>query len=462
MNNKFRWLFRNTILFAIGEFSSKIIVFLLLPFYTSYLSTEEYGIVDLIQVTLNLAIPILTMSICESVLRFGLLDRYDKKKIFGVGVDLTLFACIVCFALLWLPLGITVADYRGYIFLAFVTQAFQMLFSYFARAIDDVREISISSIIATFLTAGTNILLIAVFRLGVIGYLTALVIGNAYRAAHLLVRCRLWRYYDRYKNPQLVKEMLIYSLPLIPNALFWWINSSIDKYCITLLTTVASVGIYSVAGKIPSILNVVTTVFNSAWRMSAVKERDKGDADRFYSEVYGVYSLLICLCTFGLTILSKFLGGFLYQRDFQEAWRVVPVLLLAFAVDSLNAFLGSLFAAEGKTSILFTTTAVGSVINIVLNLWLIPSMGVYGAGVATYISHIAVWITRMIVINKYVKLKANLSGTVLAYTVATISAAMIMLREQTIPYVALPGLVLIVLCYLPQLRPMAALICKKK
>ena len=100
---KLKYLSKNIALFSISNFVSKILVFLLVPFYTNVLTTYEYGIADVIQVTLLLLVPMVTLNIGEAALRFGVEEVNNRQSIYLVGIKYVLRASIIvafiCFAI---------------------------------------------------------------------------------------------------------------------------------------------------------------------------------------------------------------------------------------------------------------------------------------------------------------------------------------------------------------------------
>ena len=98
--NKYKHLVKNTFIFAIGTFSSKILVFVLMPIYTRTLTTEQYGIVDLVVQTANLLFPLVTLGMTNAIIRFGVDRSYRKNDVFTAGLLATLlgFAAFLCFS----------------------------------------------------------------------------------------------------------------------------------------------------------------------------------------------------------------------------------------------------------------------------------------------------------------------------------------------------------------------------
>ena len=94
-NNRNRYLMKNTIIFTLGNFGSKLISFFLIPLYTNVLTTTEYGVVDLVVTVVTVAVPVLTLNISESVMRFALDKDADKQKITQIGTGVLLIGMLV-------------------------------------------------------------------------------------------------------------------------------------------------------------------------------------------------------------------------------------------------------------------------------------------------------------------------------------------------------------------------------
>ena len=84
--NKYKTLVSNTALISLGTFGSKLLVFLMVRFYTGYLTTSEFGTADIITQTCNLLLPIISLGITNGVFRFAIDSNHDKKSVFSSGL----------------------------------------------------------------------------------------------------------------------------------------------------------------------------------------------------------------------------------------------------------------------------------------------------------------------------------------------------------------------------------------
>ncbi|HGF7677259.1 TPA: lipopolysaccharide biosynthesis protein [Enterococcus faecium] len=179
ISDKNKRLINNSIIFTIGNLGSKLITFIMLPFYTARLSESGYGIADLITTTVSLLIPIVSLSIFDAVLRFNMEEKYDSKKVISNALGVTFVSSMVL--LICLPLMYLFhINYGFYIVLILIGQIIQSLFSQYAKSMNHTETYAKNGILLSFLTASLNILFMYVFKFGVEGYLLSTVLALAF------------------------------------------------------------------------------------------------------------------------------------------------------------------------------------------------------------------------------------------------------------------------------------------
>lgn len=437
MKNKYKYLFKNVGLLTISNFGGKILTFLLIPLYTKYLTTSEYGIYDLYTTTVSLLVPILSVCVLDAMLRFSLDKSNNKNDIFTIGFR-NMIKSIAAFSILILINFIfnifpTLNQYPIYLFLYFASERFYIFFSNVSKGLDKIKEYAICGFINCVATLLLNILFLIVFHWGIDGYFIANISAFFIAGIYLLFKVKIWKYLKFHlNNKNTKKEMVSYSKHLVFNGLSWWVNNSLDRYIIIWLLGTSENGIYSVAYKIPTIINVVQAIFNQAWTLSAVKEFDDKQ-DNFYSKTYSTYNLLLTFACSTLIIFDMLIAKLIYSNDFYTAWKYVPFLLISAIFAALNAFLDSIFAANMDSKVIAQTTIIGAAINAVLNLALIHFIGTMGAAVATMISYLAMWIMKHIKVTKIINLNVNIIKITISY---------ILLIMQSILYITIGNTVI--------------------
>lgn len=421
-NGGLKYLAKNVLLLTISNFASKILVFLLIPLYTSVLSTAEYGTFDLFNTTVSLLIPVLTANISEAVLRFALDKGADHCSIFEVGLRYVgASICFVCIAVIFLSsIGAfpMFAEWWPMFVLLYVTHALHALTSNFARGLDRVRDVAIAGVVASVVLVSLNILFLIPLGMGLAGYFIASLLSTSTQIACLIVGARMWRYVGKHsRNRELECAMRAYSLPLAANSVAWWVNSVSDRYVVTMFCGVADNGIYSVGSKIPQILNVIQVIFNQAWVLSAVKDIDAKDESGFFRKTYNAYGFLMVIACSILIVLDKPLAMIMYSNDFFEAWRYVPFLMISMVFGALAGHLGGVFAAVKDSRLYAQSTIAGAVSNVILNLMLVPIMGPLGASIATAVSYWMVWVIRRRIVRRHITITFSLLRDYVSYII---------------------------------------------
>lgn len=404
---KYKDLIKNIGVLTLSNFGSKILSFLLVPLYTSILTTEEYGNFDFITVTISLLIPILTLNITEAALRFLLDKKNNQKDIFEICLKTIIISIFILLILVIVNRYLNIIPilnvYNIFFVIYYIVSLNYEWAQNFTRGLDKLSNIAIGSIINSIFILFLNILFLVIFKLGLKGYFLANIIANIIATSYLLISINIKQYikFDTINvfcvsNKRLKKEMLKYSKPLMVNSIGWWINNVSDRYIVTYILGVAENGIYSVAYKIPSILSIIQSIFNQAWAITAVKTFDKNDEDRFFESIYVSYNfLMVCWCSI-LIILTKFLASILYKNEFYNAWKYMPFLMISIVFSAISGLLGGIFSAVKNSKMMSVSTMVGAIINIILNFFLIHIVGTIGVAISTAISCCIVWIIRMI------------------------------------------------------------------
>lgn len=413
--NKYRRLVKNIILFFVGNFVTRILTFLMVPFYTSILSTSDYGTSDLISTTVMLVLPLFSMLMDEAVLRFTLDEATDNKQAFTIAFTISTigFLAVMCLSPIVLLFD-GLKQYYWFIVLYYVVSWIYNIANCYVRGLDKVSVTTVAGIIHTFVYLALNIVLLAVIKIGVYGYLLAIDISNLVAAAFLFVYCKLYKNFIPIKKIDkiIAKKMVKYSLPMIPNYITWWVNNASDRYILSAMCGKGANGVYAAAYKIPGILNSVTAIFASAWTISSVENFGSKESIDFYNKTYRLYGGFLAICGAGITIISKLLAKVLFAKDFFVAWKITPILVLAYVFSAHAQFVGSIFTASKKTQKLFIAPLVGAIVNTILNFLLIPILEGTGAAIATVVGYVSIWTVQIILTKKILVIDYNLKRTI--------------------------------------------------
>ncbi len=431
--NPYRKLVSNTALFGISTFGSKFLSFLLTPFYTRILSSAEYGVTDLLIQTGNLLIPLASAGIADAVIRFGLERNSDKRGVFTTGFFVTAAGFLAL--LLVSPLLGRIEFLSGYLWLVllYVLMAnLHSLCSQFARATGYVRLFALSGVLCTILTIGFNILFLAAFRMGITGYVLANVLADGICTIFVFLLARQWRCLRLSALSRSgTSRMLRYSAPLVPSTLCSWIINISDRYLIALLVSSAANGIYAVGNKVPNILMTVASIFTSAWQLSALADQPREEKERFFSNVFSVYSAIAFTAASAVILTARISTRLLAAPEYYVAWRYVPTLTLATTFACLGSFLSSIYMVERRSGATMATTVLGAAANVIGNLFLIQLWGPMGAAVSTLLSYLLIFLVRAVHTRSMLRLRWDMPRFLLS---AGLLAAQCVLLELQISF----------------------------
>ena len=408
--DKYKKLATNTLIFAIGTFSSKVLSFLLMPFVTRMMQTGEYGAADLVQQTANVLIPIVFLQINSAALRFALDKATDKKEVLTVGIRTTIQGFIV-FLFFAYPLSLIkindfrLGDYIVLIYIFVLVSGTRQLCQQFVRGMGFVKTFAVDGIIATATTLLFTLLFLGPLHWGVTGYIAAIIASDFCSIIFLFVTCKLWNYVSFGKiSKKLRNDMLKYSVPLMPTIILWWVINVSDRYMVTYFIDSSANGLYTAASKIPNFIIMFSSIFIDAWQLSAVDEYDNKDRAKFFTNVFRVYSGGVFFAASVLIILTQLFTKILVAPSYYESWKYVPILIIATSMSCLVNFLASVYMAEKKSVMAMVTALSGALTNIILNLILIPRNGANGAAMATVAAFAVVFITRGRNTRRYIKI----------------------------------------------------------
>ena len=462
MNNKYKKLLKDTLIFAIGGIGSKLILFFLVPLYTNYLSTEEYGIADLIFTISQFIIPFVSLVVFDAVVRFAL-SKSEKKEdvllcslvVWAIGSAVTLAATPL------IGLYQPIAQWKWQLSIYVIINIFMNIELNYIKAKEQNKLYSIISIVQTLTMALSNILFIVIIPLGIDGYVLANIIGAFIAAAGIFIFGKIHKDIRLGKiSGDLMKRMLVFSAPLVLNNVSWWAIHSANKIIVELMISASALGIYTVATKIPSLINVLISIFQQSWGISSVKEIESSNDTGFYSTIFDTFSFISFGMSIGLILIIKPLMTVYVGPSFLESWVFIPLLLASATFSAISSYFVSLYSALKKSMNNMITTLIGAIFNVVLSLVLINHVGLWGAIIGTFACYFILGIIRMFDIMRFIKLKIDVFRFV-ANSVILIAEAVLVSFEIQIYLVSAAACVLFAVINLKFIKSLLGSILKR-
>lgn len=420
-------LLKNTGIFAIGTFGSKILTLLIIPLCTHYIATDDMGVYDMVYTVMALLQPIAVLAIPESLFRWIIDDNASKKSIYstwlGLFVGLTTSFSLI-YWLCWVVFRFSDASLMyALVVLGCLYQSFQ----YGTRGLHNNILFAISGIVYSIVYCLGCYLLVAKLHVGYQGLLYAILAATCVASLLLVIPQRELRsFVFSGVDAHVAWDMLRYSLFLLPNQLSWWAMTMLGRLIIVAFIGYSANGVFSVAMKFPSALSMVSNVFTPAWQEQAVMLFSRKDKDVYFSKVFNQYALLLATLLIPGVPLTKLFVQIAMDPAYHSCFDVVALLYLGAVFNALSAFIGVLYMCARDTKGAAITTLVGALINIVLSLVLVPTIGLMGAALGNLIGNAAILIFRLRQTDKYCSLRVDwwkLIACVVAVIISSLAAS---------------------------------------
>ena len=432
MNRNKKFL-KNTIILFIGKFTSQFMSLLLIPLFTYFLTTDDYGTIDLLQTIISLFIPVLSLRIDSAVFRFLIdcRDDEEKKKVIISNSFLVVLIGIIFTALISITLELFI-NYN-YIFESVINLIILIVVGYLMqveRGIGKNKEYSISCIIIGVFTLLLNIIFIVVLKYKAVSILWASSISNLLGIIYILFDLKFTRSFSiKSRDKKTIKELLRFSIPMIPDFLSGWVINVSDRALVSFILGMSFNGIYTVASKFSNILNSIFSIVNMSWQETAALHVNDDDREEFFSDMINnmmrIFSIIGLLMIVGLALVFDIAVG----KSFRSAYVYIPILIYGNTWRVLVGTTSGIYIAFKKTKEVANTTVVSAIINAVINLAFIKVFGLYAACFSTFCAYFIMGLYRYFDCKKYINIKLDWKFIIIYSVIFLISAIVYLIKN---------------------------------
>ena len=385
--------------YAVGTFGSKVIYFLLVPFYSFFLSKSELGFYDIILASLTIITPIITIQVSDAVYR----ELHDPAKqslksanAFSSGLSVIFFGLLIFVFIAFIFNNL----FANKIFYELVLiQSSFTLYIFFQQSLRGLslnKEYALMGTMNAFLLILFSIILVYFSAIELRNIVLSISCAQFISIIFAIYKIKFFKFFQ-IKNISRAKvyELLSYSFPLLPNTLSWWLIDLGSRYIILLFIGIEENGLCAVAARYAGIIALVNSIFILSWQDYVINSKSKISLNTNYFSSYLNFFIAFQI---GLVILlTSFSNELIYfttPADFHNAAKYLPILLISSAFASFCGFYGAFYLKEKRTKKIFTTTLIGSIINIAFCIALINYLGLYAVAVASFVGFLITFLLR--------------------------------------------------------------------
>ncbi len=396
----------NSFILVLGTFLPRLINFFTTPLITANTTTLGYDTITLTTSTvISMIVPVISMQIEQAIYRF-LIDAKsaDEQKTAittGISYIFAIMAVVIIVGTL-LPIPVFGGVWKLVLIVYVLSEIMACQSRFVLRGFSKYRQYSFQAALIVILNFVFILITLVGFDLGYGGVVLSLTLANVFGILYVVLTGKIYQYYRfKYFNGDILKKMLQYSFPFLPNNIAWYINTTSDRWLLKIFVGGGAAGIYQASNIIPSLVNLIYPAFNMAWMESAIKSVDDDDREIYYRKMFRILFRLLAAGSVALMIIAPLLYRILIRNsELYEGFVYTSLLIGAVFIYSLAQFLGSIYVALKKTRNMTISTTISAVINALINLALMPFFGFEIAVYSTFISNASLLAYRVYDLNR--------------------------------------------------------------
>lgn len=386
----------NSAMYSFTTLLQKGASFFLLPLYTAFLTPEDYGVVNVVTSVSSFMAVLIMMALNGAATRFHFKynDEKFRKVLWGTITSIVFLSSIgwggvfFIFHRYLVDPFIGEIDYYPYVVVGLantIITPLYLLFQSYLQAKQEALHYNINTLANFFVQVGLAIVFIAVLKMGALGMLLANV-----TTALIFFLYVLFFFIPRIKiciKKEIAKDAISYSLPLLPHQLSLWSAGTIDRLFLNGYKGEAQTGVLSVGQQFGNVVATIAYSVNQAfvpWFFQMIEEGKNGFRK---IEKMGLFAVVFyCLIAFVISVFTPEILQVMVSERFRDAWEIIPLLTFAFVYYGVYFFyINILFIKD--TRIVFLVTMASMIVNIIMNILLIPKIGIWGAAIACFMTY---------------------------------------------------------------------------
>lgn len=392
---------KNSLIYTFNNLLLKAFNFLLLPLYTAFLTPVDYGITNLLSSFSQVTTYLIAFSLYSAVIRFYAdlkEDRERLKTFYGTIICFVFLSGVVFSLLAYLFQGLLEKylfegiSFYPTVFMALIALLFTSIYTIYQdilKGMQKAKKSAFVSIAYFFLQVLLNVYFVAVLRWGANGVLLSLLISSTLASIWMLFDLKRNNLFRFCIDGPLLKEALSYSIPIIPHNLSTNIAQFVSRVFINGTSSLANVGLFSLASRFGSLADMVQNSVNMAfqpWFFEQMKKRENLNTKHIV-DLAEVLLWLYSVIFLGLALYSQELIALMATQSYQASWMLVPLMVATFAIKTPYYFyVNILFYYKKASKYIFLATVSSSLVNVFLSYFLIREYGMYGSVAADAIS----------------------------------------------------------------------------
>lgn len=398
INSSSQKIFNNSLLYSVGMIFSKAVGFFLVPIYTYYVTTEEYGIATTVTTFVSTFGIVVMLSLRAAMIRFYNQYTEEERPVFiGTVVSFVILnAIVICtllcvFESLYVPWLFEGNDFYPIVFLGVLSLGFESIYLVYQsllQAKQDGKNYSVNSIVYLIFHAAGVVVFVAFMKMGGLGIVLSNFVTNICFAFYGIISMKIRGYIKFGINRPMLKRSLKYSLPILPHNLATNLNTYSTKTIINSFLGYTVSGIYSLASQFSTIFALAQSSVNLAFRPWFVEQMESGEEGRKQIKYMSCMIMsLFAFCALGISLFSKELVIIMSEKSYVSAWKMIPFFILTQLLAFIYySHVQTLMYNLKKSKYTFVCSSSSVIVNIIVSVCLVKHLGIYAILIAQFVS----------------------------------------------------------------------------
>ena len=465
--NKFTNFIKIAITYFVGNVLSKLLAFLLIPLYTSCISTDNYGIYDMAVSIISLIVPIVFFQIWDGMFRFvyDYKEKKDKYCTLNNGLIVS-FVGIALYEVIFIITGLFI-EIPNSIFINIygITIAMQYIFGTMARTLKENKLYMYTGVINSLVNLSMNVTLILFMNYRETSVLyTSVILGNLIQCIIIGAKLNILKNFRKKDiSREIIVKMIKFSIPIAISTISYWLLAGYSKVIVSQKLGYDMNGIFAIANKLASMIVIVVSVFQMSWHETSFEVAKDENKREFYERGLNVFFVILMLTAIIIIPITKILFPYLVKENYSGANVIIPLVYIYSAINSFAGFSSSQFLAEKNSKVTLYTTMTAALLNVILSYVLTVRYGLIGTSIALLISFTVNAALRMILLKKLYNIKLNKKNLLVLSAVLLISTIIYYMANVLITVIFIIVLLIIVMViFREQIKRLLLILLKKQ
>ncbi len=402
MRQKLKELTKDTAIYGISTMLGRFIGFLLVPFYTNVLSTSEFGIQSNIYAYIAFINVIFIYGIDAAYMKYAsLAENSEHKKVFSTSYSFLVFTTIIFSLILFIfrnqisaIMEIPEQYLKIYYYLILIIAFDAIAIVPFSKLRLERKAIkyAVIKLLNILINLSLNLILILKYKLGIEAIFISNLVATLF--SFLALQSEVLKNFSFYFDKELLKKILKFGIPYLPAALAATIVNVVDRPVVLALTNESTLGIYQANYKLGVFMMLFVSMFQFAWQPFFLNNAKEKNAKEIFSKVFTLFLLASSIIWIVLTLfvddfarIEFYKNKSIIGKEFLSGLPIVPLVLLGYLFNGVYYVFQAGIYIEEKTKYFPIVTFAGAIVNVIVNILLIPIFGIMGAAFATFAAY---------------------------------------------------------------------------